>query len=139
MNRISHLIIYSDGAARGNPGPAGAGAVLSSRDGTPVATISKYLGEMTNNQAEYQALKLALEEALKLGAASISIKADSELMVRQLNGEYKVKNHSIKVVFREISAMLSKFESWSVHHVPREQNSAADELANQAIDQHLRY
>jgi ribonuclease HI len=138
VGEISQLIIYTDGAARGNPGPAGAGAVLSTPEGETRATVSQYLGETTNNQAEYMALKLALEEALKLGAKQIDIRADSELMVKQINGEYRVKNHGLKLIFREISAMLSKFDEWTAEHVPREKNADADDLANQAIDNHFK-
>lgn len=137
MNDNYHLIIYTDGAARGNPGPAGAGAVLCTSEGQPCGTVCRYLGETTNNQAEYQALKLALEEALKLGAHTVDVRADSELMVRQLNGEYKVKNQGLKPLFREISAMLSKFERWTIEHVRREHNKEADALANEAIDKHF--
>ncbi len=133
----AQVIIYTDGAARGNPGPAGAGAVLLSQQGKELATVCQYLGEATNNQAEYRALKLAIVEALKIGARRIVIKCDSELIVRQLSGEYKVKNTGIKLIFREVSAMLSKFESWTIEHVPREQNEDADALANEAIDNHL--
>lgn len=131
------VIIYSDGAARGNPGPAGAGAYIISEDGEVVAEVRRYLGEMTNNQAEYRALKCGLEKARELGAKSVVIRADSELMVKQLNGEYRVKNSGIKPIFREVSALLSYFESWEAAHVPREQNKEADRLANEAIDQHF--
>jgi len=131
------LIIFSDGAARGNPGPSGAGAFITSEDGEMVAEVSEYLGEMTNNQAEYRALKCGLEKARELGAKSVVIRADSELMVKQLNGEYKVKNPGIKLIFREVSALLSHFESWEASHVRREFNKEADRLANEAIDNHF--
>jgi len=131
------LIIFSDGAARGNPGPSGAGAFITSADGEMVAEVREYLGEMTNNQAEYRALKCGLEKARELGAKSVIIRADSELMVKQLNGEYKVKNTGIKLIFREVSALFSYFESWEAAHVSREQNKEADRLANEAIDQHF--
>lgn len=131
------LIIFSDGAARGNPGPSGAGAFITSEDGEIVAEVSEYLGEMTNNQAEYRALKYGLEKARELGAKSVVIRADSELMVKQLNGEYRVKNPGIKLIFREVSALLSHFESWEAAHVRRELNIEADRLANEAIDDHF--
>jgi len=132
-----HLIINTDGAARGNPGPAGAGALLCTTDGKKCAAVSRYLGEATNNQAEYHALRLALEEALKLGARTLDIRADSELMVKQINGEYKVKNEGIRPIFREVVAMLAKFDDWTIGHVRREKNGDADKLANQAIDDHF--
>ena len=131
------VIIFSDGAARGNPGPAGAGAYITSADGEMVAEVREYLGEMTNNQAEYRALKCGLEKARDIGAKRVSIRADSELMVKQLNGEYRVKNSELKPIFREVSALLSYFESWEAAHVPREQNKEADRLANEAIDNHF--
>lgn len=131
------LIIFSDGAARGNPGPAGAGVYITSDDGEVIAEVSEYLGEMTNNQAEYRALKCGLEKARELGAKKVIIRADSELMVRQLNGEYKVKNMGLKQIFREVSALLSYFESWEAAHVRREFNEEADRLANEAIDNHF--
>lgn len=131
------FIIHSDGASRGNPGHAGAGAVIFSSKGARVADVCEYLGEMTNNQAEYHALRLALERAVKLGATDVVIRADSELMIKQLRGEYKVKNEGIRPIFRAISAMLSKFASWKAEHVRRENNKEADRLANEAIDNHL--
>ncbi|MFA4874957.1 MAG: ribonuclease HI family protein [bacterium] len=132
---MTEIIIHSDGAARGNPGPAGAGAVLSSPGGELVAEVSEYLGEMTNNQAEYRALLLALEEARRHGATRLEIYADSELMVRQLRGEYKVKNEGLKPLHREILRHLREVGRYTIEHVPREKNSHADALANKAIDE----
>ena len=129
------LTLYTDGAARGNPGPAGAGWVIHGADGKPVATNFKYLGEATNNQAEYSALLLALQQAVELGGTALKIYADSELMVKQLNGEYKVKNEGLKPLFQEATALLRRFSSYTMNYVPREQNTAADTLANRAIDQ----
>lgn len=128
------MILYTDGAARGNPGPAGIGVVLSAPDGTVVAELAEYLGELTNNQAEYRALIAGLEKALTMGATTIRIRADSELMVRQLNGEYKVKNEGIRPLFNQVKGLLSRLERYTINHIPRELNAHADALANKAID-----
>ena len=128
--------LYTDGAARGNPGPAGAGAFLSDENGNSLKESFKYLGETTNNQAEYRALKLGLEESVKLAPEEINIFADSELMVKQLNGEYKVKNKAIKVVYLEIVKLLQNFPKYTISHIRREYNKVADALANRAIDEH---
>ncbi|MFH1874768.1 MAG: ribonuclease HI family protein [Pseudomonadota bacterium] len=134
MNKI---IIYCDGAARGNPGPAAAGAILLDEKKQVVAEISKYLGETTNNQAEYQALGLALEEAKKQKASNVIIFADSELMVKQIKGEYRVKNHGLKPLFQTLITQLRSFESFSINHIPREKNKQADALANRALDERV--
>ena len=131
MNRV---IIYSDGAARGNPGPAGAGAVLQGEDGHVIVELCRYLGEATNNQAEYQALLLALEEAKTIGADKLTIFADSELMVKQIMGEYRVKNDGLKPLFAEAQKLLRDFADYTIEHVPRDENRHADRLANLAID-----
>jgi ribonuclease HI len=135
---LASLIIHSDGAARGNPGPAGAGAVIATADGSVRATVCEYLGEMTNNQAEYRALWFALEKARELGGRTLMIRADSELMVKQLMGEYRVKNPGLREVFDEIKKLLSFFASWKAEHVRREYNKDADRLANEAIDRHFK-
>ncbi len=126
------LTIFSDGAAKGNPGPASIGASLL-EEGVEVATISEYIGIATNNVAEYKALEAAVLKALELGYQSIDINADSELMIKQLKGEYKVKNLELKVIYSSIKISLSKFENYSLNHVRREQNQRADALANLAI------
>ena len=132
---MGEIIIHSDGAARGNPGPAGAGAVLTDPEGKVVGEVCMYLGDdMTNNQAEYRALILALREAEGKGATSLSIFADSELMVRQIKGEYKVKNEGMKVLHAEAVQLLRKFGRYSISYIPREKNKRADKLANLAID-----
>lgn len=133
---MKSLSIYCDGAARGNPGPAGAGAVLLNEDGSIVSEISEYLGETTNNQAEYRALILAIEEAIKHKAASLIIFMDSELAVNQIKGTYRVKNDGLKELFKMVSQKLKSFESFTIKHIPREQNKEADRLANRAIDEH---
>lgn len=131
---MKHITIYCDGAARGNPGPAGAGAVLLTEDGSVLSELSKYLGETTNNQAEYQALLMALSEAKKLGAERINIFSDSELMVKQLKGEYRVKNEGLKPLFKNAVEKLKSFVEHKINYLPREKNAHADSLANRAID-----
>ena len=131
MDRVN---IYSDGAARGNPGPAGAGAVLKGQDGQVIVEVCRYLGEMTNNQAEYRALILGLEEAKHVGATQIAIYADSELVVKQIMGEYRVKNEGIKPLYAEAQRLLRKFSEYTIQHLPRDENRHADRLANLAID-----
>ncbi|MDO8526521.1 MAG: ribonuclease HI family protein [Deltaproteobacteria bacterium] len=134
---MKSFTIYTDGAARGNPGPAGAGWVILDAHGKLLVENKKYLGELTNNQAEYQALLLALNEMQKMGTGSLVLCSDSELMVRQLKGEYKVKNEGLKPLFREAVLILSRFEGHHLKHIPREQNGEADRLANEAIDGHF--
>lgn len=132
---MKRLTIYCDGAARGNPGPAGAGAVLIDEDGSILAEVSHYLGETTNNQAEYQALVMALEEARKLGAQTVNIYSDSELLVRQMKGSYLVKNDGLKPLFKLAKEKLKHFGKHSIDYLPRERNAHADRLANRAIDE----
>lgn len=138
-----HVHLYTDGGARGNPGPAGAGAVIKKigqdgKEGEVLATVSQYLGETTNNQAEYQALLLGLQKAKILGVKTLKVFLDSELVVKQLNGVYKVKHPDIAKRFLEVHNILSSFSSVSFHHVPREKNTEADRLVNQAIDAAIR-
>jgi ribonuclease HI len=127
--------LHCDGASRGNPGPAGAGMVLFDPQGRLQANQGRYLGEATNNVAEYQALLLGLEEAHRLGVKKLRVLADSELMVKQLNGRYRVKAPHLIPLWRAAVNALKKFESWAIAHVPREENRLADEAANRAIDQ----
>ncbi|MCL8208932.1 MAG: ribonuclease HI family protein [Actinomycetia bacterium] len=127
-------IVYSDGASRGNPGPAGYGAVVENRTSGTKATVNGYLGIATNNVAEYRGLLAALDYALAHGGGSVEARADSELMVRQLTGRYQVKNPTLQALHRQVLDRLARFERWTVRHVPREQNREADRLANAAID-----
>lgn len=127
--------LFTDGASRGNPGEAGAGSVLLDADGQELAARSAYLGKCTNNVAEYKALLLGLQSALELGCSRLDIFLDSQLIVRQLQGQYKVKHAALQPLFAEVKGLLSKLEHWTVAHVPREQNKRADELANQGIDE----
>lgn len=131
---MSKLIIYTDGGARGNPGPAGIGAVLYSDDKKIVAEVSEYLGVATNNQAEYQALIAALKKALDLGAKELDCYLDSELVVKQLRHEYKVKNKDLASLFLTIHNLALSFKKITYTHIPRERNQAADKLANEAMD-----
>jgi ribonuclease HI len=128
------IISYSDGGARGNPGPAGIGAILCTCEGELLAEISEYLGVSTNNQAEYRALIAALEKAIAIGAKRIDCHLDSELVVKQLNGDYKVKNLELKPLFLRIQELRCCFESICFIHVRREYNKQADALANRAMD-----
>jgi len=126
--------LFTDGASRGNPGQAGAGAVLLSPKGEELIARSAYLGTCTNNVAEYRALILGLDASLQLGCEELSIALDSELIVRQIQGRYKVKNESLLPLFQQVQERLSRLRKWSIMHVPRSQNSRADQLANQGID-----
>ncbi len=128
------LIIHIDGGARGNPGIAGAGIVLRGAGDRPLVEAGYYLGHQTNNVAEYTALLKALEAAKRAGASQLVIHSDSELLVRQINGEYRVRNPALKDLFDDAFARLLGFEKWEVRHVRREQNTRADELANLAMD-----
>ena len=129
------MVLFCDGASRGNPGPAAAGAVvLEEGTGKTAAEVSRALGQATNNVAEYRALLLGLEEALRLGARKVSVFADSQLLVRQLLGTYRVRHPDMKRLWEEAQVLLGRFESWRATHVPREQNKRADRLANQALD-----
>ncbi len=131
-----HVVVHVDGGARGNPGPAAAAAVITdaSGDGAVVDEASAYLGETTNNVAEYRGLLLGLERARALGATCIDVVNDSELVAKQVNGEYKVKHPDMKALHAEALAALSAFEHWSIRSVPRAQNADADALVNQALD-----
>jgi ribonuclease HI/probable phosphoglycerate mutase len=127
--------LFTDGASRGNPGQAGAGAVLFADNGEELVAKSIYLGTCTNNVAEYKALLIGLEEAARLGCSELAIALDSELIVRQIQGRYKVKNETLAALFAEVRDYLAGFGKWTIMHVPRAQNARADELANKGIDQ----
>lgn len=134
MSGGGKLVIYTDGAARGNPGPAGAGVRIEGPDGAALAEIAEYLGETTNNVAEYRALLLGLERAQALGAREIEVRSDSELLVRQMTGAYKVRNEGLRPLVARAHALADAFTSVDYVHVRRESNRAADRLANLAID-----
>jgi ribonuclease HI len=126
--------VYTDGASRGNPGPASIGAVVYNADGDEVHTVSRRLGRATNNEAEYQAVIAGLEAALGLGGGSVDLRMDSQLIVRQLEFRYRVRNARLRPFFERVVELRRQFESFQVTHVPREQNKRADELANLALD-----
>lgn len=135
VNMTKNLIIYSDGGARNNPGPAGIGAVLYERESLDrVAEISEYIGQATNNQAEYTALLRALEKAKALDGEEITCYLDSELVVKQLNREYKVKDPELAKLFVKIWNLSQQFKKITFNHVRREKNTEADKLVNMAID-----
>ncbi len=127
------LIINTDGLSKGNPGTAAIGATIKDERGKILATISKRIGITTNNVAEYQALISALQKAIKLGGTQVVIRADSELMIRQLNGRYKIKSEGLKPLYIEVTQLLAKFEAVSLKHIPRELNAEADKLANDSL------
>lgn len=129
--------LYTDGASRGNPGEAGAGAVLLDANGLERAARAVYLGICTNNVAEYKALLIGLAEARLQGCQELTICLDSELIVRQILGEYKVRNESLLQLFQQVRVQLGYFKQWSIIHVPRAKNTRADALANQGIDEHM--
>lgn len=130
---MSRAVLRTDGGARGNPGPAGCGFVIEI-DGATVCGGGCYIGAATNNVAEYRALVWGLENVLALGHEEVTVFADSELLVKQINGAYRVKNAGLKPLFTESLALLRRFSSFEVKHVRREQNKAADALANEAMD-----
>ena len=129
------LVIHTDGAARGNPGPAGAGAILRDADTLEVvAEIAEPLGRATNNVAEWTAVRLALEEACRLGATHVDLRMDSELVARQISGVYRVKHPDLKPIHAEVMSLLHALDGYTVGHVPRALNKDADRLSNVAID-----
>jgi ribonuclease HI len=132
---VASAILWTDGAARGNPGPAGVGAILKTPEGEVLAAESRYLGHTTNNVAEYRALLLGLERAAELGIAVLEVRADSELLIKQLKGEYRVKSEGLKPLFQAARQLISRFSSVKLTHVRRELNSEADRLANRGIDE----
>ncbi|OQX19395.1 MAG: hypothetical protein BWK76_04610 [Desulfobulbaceae bacterium A2] len=127
--------MFSDGASRGNPGPAGAGYVILDEQGRELAAEGIFLGHCTNNVAEYRALLAGLAAAERLSCRRIDLRLDSELIVRQLQGRYQVKHPALKPLYQEVRDRLGRLPSWGVAHVPRAQNARADQLANQGIDQ----
>ncbi len=128
------LRIQTDGGSRGNPGPSGIGVVIKDREGHVVEEHAKYLGTTTNNQAEYLAVILGLERCLALGATEVEVVADSELLIKQAKGEYRVKNPDLQLRFREMKGYEVQLKKVSYRHVRREFNTEADALANQAMD-----
>ena len=132
--QVERLTIYTDGASRGNPGPAAAGFVLTDSGGKEVAAKGVYLGEATNNVAEYAGLVKALEAAKEISPEELCIYSDSELMVRQIKGEYKVKSEQIRPLYQQVMSLLESFGCYKIKHVPRGKNARADGLCNRALD-----
>jgi ribonuclease HI len=132
-SRAGRLLLYADGASKGNPGPAGIGVVATTGDGAEVGEISRAVGRCTNNAAEYRAVLAAVEYAHTLGAREVVLHVDSELVARQLEGRYRVRSPDLLPLFEEARAALGRFRRWEVRHVPRERNHRADRLANDAL------
>ena len=132
--KVKQIIAYVDGASRGNPGPAAAAFILTDPAGTKLHAKAFFIGQTTNNVAEYTATCKALEAARQIGAKRLMVFSDSELLVKQINGEYKVKSEQIRPFFRQAVNLLGEFESWKVQHVTREKNKEADKLVNQALN-----
>jgi len=128
------LIIYTDGAARGNPGPASIGAIIKDEKGNLIAQISRRIGLTTNNQAEYRAIIAALEKAVSTGATHVELKSDSELVVKQINGRYKVKKVTLRTHYQKVIQLIGSLDGFMIAHIPREQNAEANALANKALD-----
>lgn len=129
------LIIHTDGAARGNPGPAGIGVIIQNDKGEVLHEISGFLGQATNNVAEYTALITALEKAVSLNAQEVQLFTDSELVVKQIKGEYRVKNEGLKPLYQKAKGLIQQLGSFTITHIPREKNKEADRLANRGIDE----
>lgn len=132
--KYEKITIYSDGGSRGNPGKAGIGAILKDENKKNISEISEYLGIATNNQAEYTAIIKALEKAHKLGAQNVECYLDSELIVKQINGDYKVKNKGLIPLFLQLTKLKNNFQKISFTHIRRELNKESDKLANEAMD-----
>jgi len=128
------LVVHVDGGARGNPGPAAIAAVLADPDGTVLEERSGTIGHATNNVAEYRALLLGIEHARALGAREVELVGDSELIVKQVRGEYRVKDASLRELHSQVKAALAGLDGWSIRNVPREENAHADRLVNEALD-----
>jgi len=130
--------LFCDGGARGNPGPAGAGAVLYDDQGRELASRGKYIGSATNNVAEYWGVVLGLALARGQGLKSVHLNLDSELVVRQLKGEYRVRHPGLQPLWREVKKQLCDFDYWEACHIPRNKNTVADRLVNEAIDRRIK-
>ncbi len=132
--RKKKAVIWIDGASRNNPGPAAIGAVIKDEQGRVQAHISQRIGTKTNNQAEYRAVIAALEKAISLGARQVDLYSDSELVVRQINGQYRVRKPELKLLYQQVKQLQNSLEDFTVNYIPRWQNAEADNLANAALD-----
>jgi ribonuclease HI len=133
LTNAERVVICADGASRGNPGLATIGATIKDRQGRLIASVSQCIGRTTNNQAEYRALIAALEEATRLGAKEVAINLDSQLVVRQIRGEYRVKKTELKPLYQRVKQLQNCLESCTIKYIPRQQNLEADRLANSAF------
>lgn len=131
--KIKRVVIFTDGAAAPNPGPAAIGAIIKDEQGKLLARISQRIGRATNNQAEYRAIIAALEKAVSLGAKHVEVNSDSELVVKQINGKYRVKKATLKPLYQEVKKLQSRLEGFTITHIPRQQNREADKLANKLL------
>lgn len=131
--KIKRVVIFTDGAAAPNPGPAAIGAIIKDEQGKLLARISQRIGRATNNQAEYRAIIAALEKAVSLGAKHVEVNSDSELVVKQINGKYRVKKATLKPLYQEVKRLQGLLESFTITHIPRQQNTEADKLANKLL------
>ncbi len=138
VSTFDELHVHTDGAARGNPGPAAIGVFVTTGDGREVASFSQYIGENTNNYAEYTALVHALRLLSAFNLGKLRIFSDSDLMVQQVKGVYRVKQPHLKSLHSQVMSLLGNFRNWRIDHVPREENREADKLANQALDDYER-
>ena len=134
QEECNELIIHTDGASRGNPGKAGIGVAIFDKDYHPIEELFRFIGKSTNNVAEYQAMIVAAQKAVAYHTKKVTFKTDSELLVRQLKGVYRVKSPGILPLYHELTILLDKIPVWKIQHVPREENTCADILANQGID-----
>jgi ribonuclease HI len=132
--KAKKAVIWVDGVSRGNPGRAAIGAVIKDEEGRLHARISRRIGTTTNNQAEYKAIIAALEKAIALGARHVQLNSDSELVVKQINGKYRVKKVALKPLYQKVKELAGLLESFTIIHIPRRQNTEADALANRALD-----
>ncbi|MDP8259118.1 MAG: ribonuclease HI family protein [Candidatus Aadella gelida] len=134
IESAKRLEIFTDGGSRGNPGPSGVGAVLLNDKGVKISEISEFIGDATNNVAEYVAVICALQEALKIKATEITLHLDSQLVARQLKGQYKVKDRNIRKFFVIADSLIKSFKAVKINEIPREENKEADKLVNNALD-----
>ena len=130
---VKKVVIYADGASLGNPGPAAIGAIIKDEQGNLVSSISQRIGTTTNNQAEYRAIIAALEKAVSLGAREVELRSDSELVVKQINGRYRVKKATLRPLYQKVVQLIGSLDGFAINRVPREQNREADRLANRAL------
>ena len=130
---FNKVIVHTDGASKNNPGQAAIGATIKDERGQLITSISRRIGRATNNQAEYRAIIAALEAAIDLGARQVELNSDSELVVRQINGQYRVKKAALKPLYQQVKELQSRLGNFTIRNIPRQQNKEADKLANEAL------